>query len=320
MGFFKKNKNTETVQETRSVSQTGSNMEEVLYPVAFTADYLEKKFDRLSDEEILVTKQIVDIKASFQDVLDGVDGLTEDIDAFQGTFQDIKQAADVFNDVRDEIIEAVGIAQDKVARLKEDSEKTTQSFDVMDQTFTNLATSVEDIKECTLGIVKVANQTNMLALNASIEAARAGEHGRGFAVVAEQVRELAEQIKKLIEMVDERIANVEEGTDELNKSLADSKELLRDNAENVAEAHEIFDTVRESANKVDEVQKNISDAIDNSQVKINEISDYVVLSKEKYDAVLACIHDIEESDGTKTQVFDDIRNMLSQVKPLTKSI
>ena len=116
--------------------------------------------------------------------------------------------------MRDGIIASVDTAQEKVRELKADSARVTDSFHVMDTTFQNLEQAVGEIKECTQGIVDVANQTNMLALNASIEAARAGEQGRGFAVVAEQVRELADEIKNLIQVISERIKNVEDGTGE----------------------------------------------------------------------------------------------------------
>lgn len=176
----------------------------------------------------------------------------------------------------------------------------------------------ENVKEETSTIEGISSKTNLLALNASIEAARAGEHGKGFAVVADQVRKLAEEIKNLIQMINERVTNVEDGTKELNISLKTSRDLLDDNANNVEQAHDIFENVSESAKKVDDIQRDIVSAIDNSQNKINRISDYVVLSRKQYDSVLSYIEDIEKSDGEKSQIFDNIRNMLSQIEPLTK--
>ena len=325
MGLFKRNKYTkgnehaDKVVQNTAVSGSGINKDSV-YPVVYTAKYLEKQFDNLSDEEVIVTKQIADIKGSFQDVIAAADKVSTGIDEFQETFDQIKEIAGVFDEVKNEIINSVSEAQDKVIILQEDSRKVVESFDVMDSTFVTLEHSVEDIKECTMGIIKVANQTNMLALNASIEAARAGEHGRGFAVVAEQVRELDDEIKKLIEMINHRIAGVEQGTKELNVSLTNSRDLLDDNSKNVGEAHDIFENVNISAGKVDDIQKDIVSAIDTSQSKINNISDYVVLSKKQYDQVLEYITDIEKSDGKKSQIFDNIRNMLTQLEPLTDII
>ena len=237
MGLFHKNKQKEVVQE---VKQPQISLEEKAYPIIYTANYISERFENLSDEEVVVSNQIVGIKEAFDNVLTEMDRLSVQIQNFGNTFSGIQNASENFSSVRDGIIASVDTAQEKVRELKADSARVTDSFHVMDTTFQNLEQAVGEIKECTQGIVDVANQTNMLALNASIEAARAGEQGRGFAVVAEQVRELADEIKNLIQVISERIKNVEDGTGELSRSLRESEQILDENTENVNSAHDLF--------------------------------------------------------------------------------
>lgn len=296
------------------------DLKEKVYPIVYTKQYIDKQYDKLSDEEVITSKQILQIKEAFQAVLEEVDGLNSHIGEFGDMFGSIAEAADSFQTVRSDIILSVEQAQEQVGQLKKDSQRVTERFRSMDQTFEELLTAVNEIKDCTGSIIAVANKTNMLALNASIEAARAGEQGKGFAVVAGQVTGLAEQIKRLVGVVNESIAHVEEETGELNTSLVHAKTALEANEKNVDATYEIFEAIKEQTNEVNYVQRNISEAISVSQRKMNGISDFVVLSKSHYDKVLDCIEDIEESDGKKAAILEEIRNLLCQIEPLAESI
>ena len=318
MGLFRKREEEEEQVYYEPEVNKGINKQDLKdksYSLVYAHDYMKKRYNDLVDEEVAITEQIVNIKEAFYQVMEKAESLNENIGTFQSVFEGIGDATKSFEDVRRDIVQSVENAQEQVKVLKADSQKVTESFQVMDTTFDNLQASVDEIKKCTKGIISVANQTNMLSLNASIEAARAG-----FAVVAEQVSALADQIKNLITIVNQSVKHVEEDTKELNVSLQCSREALETNQKNVEGTHEIFDTIRQQADQIEDVQQAIEQAIGGSEREIGNLTNYVVMSQKSYEEVLRYIDDIEKSDASKTMVFEDLRNMLGQIRPLAEDI
>lgn len=309
-----------TKTQKKEKLQEPQNLKEQLYPIIYTKKHMEAQYDKLSDEEVIISKEISRIKESFQVVMGEMEDLTEQLGNFHQTFQEIEEVSNGFDNVKLQILQAVDTADESVRELSANSKKVNESFALMDSTFEDLKLSVDEIRKCTSGIDAVATQTNLLALNASIEAARAGEHGKGFSIVAEQVRALAEQIKDLIDIIDQSVEKVEHGTQELNANLEASKTALLETEGNVEATHDIFTSVKTQTNQVEQVQQNIAHTIQNAILNVDQIIQYAQSSNKHYDTVLRCIQEIELSDSKKSILFDGIKDMLEQLEPLAEDI
>jgi len=127
-----------------------------------------------------------------------------------------------------------------------------------------------------VGVIKgIAEQTNLLALNAAIEAARAGEQGRGFAVVADEVRQLAERTTKATQEIGGLIDRILTDTRTAVTSMEDGVERVHDGVSQAGQAAESITRIQGSVQKVAQVMEDISAALKEQTVASTEIAQNV---------------------------------------------
>jgi len=170
----------------------------------------------------------------------------------------------------------------KVNQLVESISLVNEKGKALQESLRDLGSQADGIGQVMTVINDIADQTNLLALNAAIEAARAGEAGRGFAVVADEVRKLAEKTMSATKEVGDAVDNIQNGTklnisnmEEAEESIEESTGLARESGDLLQEIVEIVgnnaDEVRNIATASEE-QSSASEEVTHATDDINQIA------------------------------------------------
>lgn len=159
-----------------------------------------------------------------------------------------------------------------ITSISEVASSVDQASEVINKLNDN-AGSITSIVEVIRGI---ADQTNLLALNAAIEAARAGEQGRGFAVVADEVRTLAQRTQTSTQEIQEMVENLQSGSDQAVKMMQEGREKSEICVQHATDAGEMLNNITHAVNIVSDVNTQIATAAEQQSAVAEEINMNVV--------------------------------------------
>lgn len=228
------------------------------------------------------------LRASSQDAADAAKELEISASKARRVQEDIKNSASSLSSSSSKLRTALSMMEESVQVEAEFAKKMSR-----------LSNEAAEVKSVLLVISEIADQTNLLALNAAIEAARAGEHGRGFAVVADEVRKLAERTQDSLSQTDTTINTIVKSINEA------SEEMLR-NAKNI-------ETLSKNSMEV-ERSINLSEQAMNGTLQDTEsLVEEIIKSS---DAISSVVRDVQNINSISSSNADKVATMREAVKNL----
>lgn len=293
----------------RALSDMIDKLKEIVEDIAKSAEVLMKDGHELENMASQTSNTSDEVSRAVEEIAKGAIVQAEEIERATGLVSDMgEQIEQIAGGIQSlyhtsgEMQNAGKYAEDNMKQFTVSNEQTNTAINKVAENVRKTDKSVNAIADALTLITDIADETNLLSLNASIEAARAGDAGRGFAIVASQIQKLAEesnssasQISQIITTLSEDSANTLSVVDELGKNLEVQQEKLVDTLNRF---NDVSGGIISSNESTEQINKQASDCNESRNSVIDIIQDLSALSQENAASTEQTTASMEELNAT----------------------
>ncbi|KMY52955.1 chemotaxis protein [Bacillus sp. FJAT-27231] len=307
------NTKDEVGQLVQATNEMTHNMRNLLRQINVVSETVTSQSEELTQASNEVKVGAEQVAATMEELASGAEtqansagNLASIMETFSGKVEEANEngehietySVDVLNMTNEgnELMNSSTTQMAKIDRIVRDAVEKMESLDQQSQEISKLVSVIKDI----------ANQTNLLALNAAIEAARAGEHGKGFAVVADEVRKLAEEVGVSVNDITGFVSNIQSESSIVAESLKMGYTEVEQGTAQIKTTGEMLNkissAVTEMVSNIQTVSANLSDIAASAQEMNGSVEEIASVAEESAAGVEETAASAQQSSATMEEV------------------